>query len=662
MKKWLGVSVVVFLLTLMGMSCIVGKQTAEKADFGVVQTEGEYISQVIQSEEGNFVLFQNALEEKFQIVNTDHDLKEYQTVGTVHQGRIYYLFGYLQNQKQTWDMKPIVLGKEENWVIPVLEAEGEFLAAGGTKNEILLSILGTDQKTITEYVISLEEPEPAWSERSSFSLIDGYHILYAAYDGNKLLFQQNDGKVFCKDVIVEELETVEGTVLASYRGKGIVDGAMQNWIGTCALFSAERCILPALIVAMIVVLFLYGSSRKEPIIYRMFCYTEVASVLCFIVVGYLCAIAVAQQDFLTIEAEIEAISFIKIAVYILVVIITLVHLIAVRAVAVKWKSFSKAIAYVATEKSAYSEIPTGNDGLQMVWEPLDVIGKSMSRQNYEREVVYKSYQRFIPKGMERLLKKQEVADIALGDSAIVNGCMVNFSLENIKDYDPSAYLSVMTDSLKIMHKVREKHGGIFHSAGTDLLERKIFFEENKEAALPFAVDLIHAYAENSCLKNIDYIFMLHLSDYYYGISGVDDRMMPFMFCKEEKIMESYVKEFVKAKVKIALTEQTLALVGDHFSVRYIGFISNKELGDLKIYECLDAYDETRRKRMETTKVIFQKALELFYSNDFYLARNEFNEVLKLNEQDQIARWYLFQCEYHLNHPETEITYGLFEAM
>ena len=155
MKKWLGVSVVVFLLTLMGMSCIVGKQTAEKADFGVVQTEGEYISQVIQSEEGNFVLFQNALEEKFQIVNTDHDLKEYQTVGTVHQGRIYYLFGYLQNQKQTWGMKPIVLGKEENWVIPVLEAEGEFLAAGGTKNEILLSILGTDQKTITEYVISL---------------------------------------------------------------------------------------------------------------------------------------------------------------------------------------------------------------------------------------------------------------------------------------------------------------------------------------------------------------------------------------------------------------------------------------------------------------------------------------------------------------------------
>ena len=319
-----------------------------------------------------------------------------------------------------------------------------------------------------------------------------------------------------------------------------------------------------------------------------------------------------------------------------------------------------AMEYVATEKSAYAEIPTGNDGLQMVWSSLDAIGKSMSRQSYEKEVLYKSYYRFVPKGMEALLEKMEMADVEIGDHRMINGCMVSFSIENIKDYDVSQYMSVMTDSLKIMHMVRENYGGIFHSAGADLLERKVFFGKNPQAALSFAVDLIHDYAEKGSLKNIDYIFMLHLSDYYYGISGVDGMMTPFMFCKEEKIIEPYVKELAKAKVKIALTEQTLALVGNHFSVRYIGFISNKELANLKIYECLDAYNETKRKQMEVTNTMFQNALNLFYSNDFYLARNAFNEVLKINEQDQIARWYLFHCEYHLNNPETEITYGLFE--
>lgn len=84
------------------------------------------------------------------------------------------------------------------------------------------------------------------------------------------------------------------------------------------------------------------------------------------------------------------------------------------------------------------------------------------------------------------------------------------------------------------------------------------------------------------------------------------------------------------------------------------------VGSLKLYEGLDAYPETQRKLMMETDALFQQGLQLFYSNDFYLARNTFNEVLKLNEQDHIARWYLFHCEYHLNHPDAEVSYGLFE--
>ena len=64
--------------------------------------------------------------------------------------------------------------------------------------------------------------------------------------------------------------------------------------------------------------------------------------------------------------------------------------------------------------------------------------------------------------------------------------------------------------------------------------------------------------------------------------------------------------------------------------------------------------------MKESDVSFQNALKLFYSNDFYLARNAFNEVLKINPADEIARWYLFHCEYHLNKPEAEVSYGLFE--
>lgn len=659
MKKWVGILIALVLFVLIGMSCITGNYAANQASFGVIHNNGEYVSQVIQSEDKDFVIYQNVQDDKFQIVNTDKDLKEFQTVGTVHQKEVYFLFQYKENQKQIWGIEPLGLKNTEKWATPTFEAEGTFLAIGSTEKEIFASILGTDQKTITEYTISLDEPESTWTERKSFRLSDEHSIRLAAYDKEKFIFQQEDGNIFCSDVVVQKIRLEDTAVLVTNVGNHLMQGAENTWRIYSVILSMDRCFVPSLILAILVVLILYGLSKKEPIMYRVLCFTEAFSSLCFIIVGYIIAAAVLNENMYSIEDKTEKVLIVKMMVYILLMVTTLIHGFALFALSCRWKKFTKAMEYVATEKKAYAEIPTEDDGMQMVWSPLDTIGKSIAKINYEKEVLYKSYYRFVPKGMEMLLNKQQMEDVSIGDHNTINGCMVYFSIDNIKDYDVSQYMSVMTDSLQIMHKVRQKHDGIFHSAGSDLLERKVFFEKNPEAALPFAVDLIHAYAENGSLKNIDYIFMLHLSNYYYGISGIDDMMTPFIFCKEEKILEPYVNALAKAKVKIALTERTLALIGNVFSVRYIGFISDKKLGNIKIYECLDAYTEVKRAQLEASNETFQNALNLFYSNDFYLARNAFNDVLKTNEQDQIARWYLFHCEYHLNNPEAEIEYGLF---
>ncbi len=329
----------------------------------------------------------------------------------------------------------------------------------------------------------------------------------------------------------------------------------------------------------------------------------------------------------------------------------------------RWNRFVDGITYVATEKKTYPEIPQNSDGMQSAWAPLDSIGNNLSRLYYERELLYRRYYRFVPKDMETLLKKPELADIEIGDRNQIRGCMAYFLLENIKHLNPSEYMEIMTKSLELMHQVRVKREGIFLSAGTDLLERKIFFEQNARGALQFAIDLLHAYAENALLAQNDLIFLLHAADFQYGISGVKDMTTPYMYSAQEGILEPYAKPLAKAKVRVTMTEQTLRQIGDGFSTRYIGFVSGgEEFGSLKLYECLDAYPESQRKRMLQTEVMFQRALQLFYSNDFYLARNTFNEVLKINERDHIARWYLFHCEYHLNKPEAEVSYGLFENM
>ncbi len=346
----------------------------------------------------------------------------------------------------------------------------------------------------------------------------------------------------------------------------------------------------------------------------------------------------------------------------LMAVITIANIIIYIFFAGRWKHLAESMAYMATEKKAVNGMPNVRDGLQDAWVSLDRIGHNTNKLHYERDMLYRSYYRFVPKGMETLLKKDKAADIEIGDRNKIRGCMVNFVLGDMKCIDGSEYNQIMTESLEAMHMARENHDGIFIGAGTDLRERKIFFENNAREALKFAVDLLHTQAERSMLVENDLIMMLYESNFDYGVSGVKEMMTPFMYCPQERVLEPYINLLLKAKVRIALTEETLRLIGDGFTTRFIGFVSGGENeGSLKLYECLDAYKESKRKLMLETDMNFQKAIQLFYSNDFYLARNMFNEVLKLNDKDHIARWYLFHCEYHLNNPETEVSYGLFES-
>ncbi len=345
----------------------------------------------------------------------------------------------------------------------------------------------------------------------------------------------------------------------------------------------------------------------------------------------------------------------------LLVLLTLLHLGLYVYFSRKWENFVKGISFVATEKKAYPETPVARDGLQNAWVPLDRIGHNLSELYYERDRFYRSYYRFVPKDMERLLNKPEIVDIEIGDRNKIRGCMAHFVLEDLKKENGEDYMELMTASMELLHQARRKWDGIYLGGTADLLERKMFFEQNARNAAQFSVELLHALAVHELLGDKNLIMMLYAADFQYGISGVKDMTMPYIYAREERTLEPYVKSLARAKVKLAMTEQTVRLLGAGFSTRYIGFVTNGEdTGSLKLYECLDAYPETQRKTILETDRLFQKGLQLFYSDDFYLARNTFNEVLKINEQDRIARWYLFHCEYHLNKTGAAVSYGLFE--
>ena len=174
-------------------------------------------------------------------------------------------------------------------------------------------------------------------------------------------------------------------------------------------------------------------------------------------------------------------------------------------------------------------------------------------------------------------------------------------------------MELMTASMELLHQARRKWDGIYLGGTADLLERKMFFEQNARNAAQFSVELLHALAVHELLGDKNLIMMLYAADFQYGISGVKDMTMPYIYAREERTLEPYVKSLARAKVKLAMTEQTVRLLGAGFSTRYIGFVTNGEdAGSLKLYECLDAYPETQRKTILETEAVPKRVAAVLF--------------------------------------------------
>lgn len=784
MKKWLGIYIAVCVAVLCAGGCVGGMAAAKQAAFGAVQQADGYASQVIRADGHSYVLYQNPEQEKYQIIKTDKKETEYETLATAHRNGVYQLYRYRDGGRQLYGAETLGLAQgEEPWQPVTFVQSGELLAFGSDKTGLLCSILQKDGETVTEYSLPLENPEK-WQERQTYLLPEGHFPVAAAYEGESLWLALEDGSVYCgTDALQKQKTAFADTPLAEGMRGQIAPGGEGMWRFCQIRAEVLHLLVPVLLLAAVAVVLLYGSRKRNHMVFRILCCTELLCCGVLLFTGLFLADRMVQQRISESGAEAERlletmkasqradgtvsptaywtameewkglledliiaepetgrvllaktlpageeisayygaalddvteeavagnntvmthlqengrqayvvalrdwttmtpnsvllgvlsesgirkgvegqVSLLWHTIAALLALVTLVHLVLFRIFAGRWRKLVEGISYVATEQAPYPDTPKGNDGLQRAWVPLERIGRNLSRLQYEREKLYRSYYRFVPKDMETLLKKPELSDLEIGDRSKAYGCMVHFVLEDMKDLDGEDYMQVITDSLEGMHRLRKRRGGFYLSGTTDLLERKLFFEQNSNNALQFAIELQQAYGANELLAGKNLILMLHEAEFQYGISGVKDMTTPYMYSAQECILEPYVKPLARAKVKLVVTEQTVRRISPGFSLRYIGFVSGgEEKGSLKLYECLDAYGEDRRRLMLDTDVIFQRGLQLFYSNDFYLARNTFNEVLKLNEEDHIARWYLFHCEYHLNHTDAEVSYGLFE--
>ena len=291
------------------------------------------------------------------------------------------------------------------------------------------------------------------------------------------------------------------------------------------------------------------------------------------------------------------------------------------------------------------------------------MNKIVERLEYEKKQNTIVYSRFVPKHLAKFFDKENFSEIAKGNVNTISGSMVQMSMNNLRGFSGNQYMEITDTAIEILLKTLEKKHGIMLQNNPDNMQGKYFFKGSIDNAMSFAIEVLDEYRRNIELSKQSKLFLLHVGEYYSGITGTSEQYIPFAYSKEDELLGCYEEELRQAGLNLVVTESVLnKLVNHNYEMRYIGYISDTNTGkSIKLYECLEGYSEEKHKVLSETLQMFEKALNLFYSDDYYLARNTFNKVIQLNPDDQIAKWYLFNCEYFLNEAaNVEVSYGLYE--
>lgn len=304
---------------------------------------------------------------------------------------------------------------------------------------------------------------------------------------------------------------------------------------------------------------------------------------------------------------------------------------------------------------------TMNWDLERMWDSLYEIFKNRERLFYSKNMIFKAFYRFAPKNIEKILGKESIADVKAGDSIEMNAVVGAISMTGLLGVSIDSYIASMNINFHTICKFQTEHEGVILSSDCNLGTMKVLFDNRVSSAVQFGIDTMIFMEESGALKEQNTLILLHQGNLVYGVSGTEKQAFSYMISKEFECLQEYVEPLRDAGVRMTVTEKLQENMGEAVSNRYIGYVELKKIGkNMKLYEILDAYPVNEKKLKMANNEIFQRALSLYYKNDFYLARNTFTDVVKNCPNDQIAKWYLFTCESMLNMADTSnFKYGLF---
>ncbi|MCD7738838.1 MAG: hypothetical protein LUH58_07345 [Lachnospiraceae bacterium] len=284
----------------------------------------------------------------------------------------------------------------------------------------------------------------------------------------------------------------------------------------------------------------------------------------------------------------------------------------------------------------------------LMWNSFMEMQKKINQINYARYRIYESCYRFAPKDIEKIFGRDSITEVDGGDFVRLMGTMAFVTSDEPESPDEDS-AARMSSFVTLVEKHQEESGGFFVPGNSDLTSLRVLFLEDNHHSVDFGTSFLNEFSSAPELNGMKTGILLHYSEFLYAVAGNDQQCFPFLLSEDKEQMERFAAWFREMGLKLVITDEVRIREKIGVNCRYIGYIFLEKAGKkVELYEALNACAPVERRLKLESEEKFQRAIRLFYQHDFYLARNGFSDVLKINPYDQISKWYLFTCEKYLN--------------
>ncbi|MCB1321674.1 MAG: adenylate/guanylate cyclase domain-containing protein, partial [Leptospiraceae bacterium] len=261
--------------------------------------------------------------------------------------------------------------------------------------------------------------------------------------------------------------------------------------------------------------------------------------------------------------------------------------------------------------------------------------------------------RFVPMEFLRILKKESIVDVELGNQVQKEMCVLFSDIRSFttlsESMTPPENFAFINSYLRRMGPVIRKHGGFIDKYIGDAI--MALFDGGVSSGVDASVDMmrtLHTWNAGRGKYGYDPVTIgigLHAGPLMLGTIGENERMEGTVISDAVNLaarVEGLTKKYGTAILITDAIQQTIAANGK-YQTRFVDRVRVKGKQDaVSIFEVLDGLSTDEQDLRLKTRERFDNAVSLYVRGEFDAAGKLFTEILKLG-QDPATEVYIRRC-------------------